>query len=67
MNAGKPFRDDSAKIMEVIEVQSCWGSGTKEDPCRTVYLYFSKIGTLLAINDSQQPHERMMFERQRGM
>ena len=64
---GYPFRNESAKLVEVIEVHSCWGDGTEGDPNRNVTLYFSKEGYLLAVNDIQHPHERMLHDRSTGM
>ena len=39
-----------AKIVEVIQVVTSRGSGTKDDPVRKVIQYWSKQGTLLAEN-----------------
>ena len=33
-----------AKIIEVIEVETCQGLGTTEDPCRTVLSWFKSDG-----------------------
>lgn len=39
------------KMMEVIHVVSFEGEGTEENPSRLINEYYSKEGTLLAIND----------------
>lgn len=43
----------SARLIEVIAVQACTGEGTEQNPNRIITEYWSKEGTLLAVND---PH-----------
>lgn len=40
-----------SRVVEVVETKSSVGSGTKEDPYRTVMEYWSTEGQLLAIRD----------------
>ena len=42
---------EGVKVMEVIEVVSCEGSGKENDPSRLVTFYYSKEGELLAKKD----------------
>lgn len=62
-----PFRDVKAKIVEVIEVSDTWGAGTESDPTRTVTCYFDKHGNILAVHDSEHPHERVLADMKGGM
>ena len=43
----------SARLVEVIEVRTCVGKGTQENPKRIVTEYWSKEGKLLAVSDPQ--------------
>lgn len=43
----------SARLVEVIEVRTCVGKGTEENPKRIVTEYWSKEGKLLAVSDPQ--------------
>lgn len=40
----------SVKLIEVIEVKTCIGKGTAVDPNRIITEYWSKAGSLLAVN-----------------
>ena len=59
MNAEKstarPRGTDSAKVMQVIVTKAIEGSGTAEDPVRTVLQYWDFDGKLLATNDPLFP------------
>lgn len=41
----------SVKLVEVVEVKTCIGKGTADDPKRIITEYWSKVGELLAVND----------------
>lgn len=43
----------SVKLIEVIEVKTCVGKGTAVDPKRIITEYWSKAGSLLAVNDPE--------------
>lgn len=47
----RPRGTDCARVTTVIVTKSLRGSGTEEDPCRTVTQYWSFDGNLLAEND----------------
>lgn len=47
-----PRGTDSAKVIKVIETKSLIGSGTENDPVRTIYQYWNLKGQLLAKFDS---------------
>lgn len=52
--------------VDVIQVVATAGTGVKDDPERTVYLYFDFQGRLLAMNDPindpdyQSPHQPVL-------
>lgn len=55
----------SVKIMEVVQVQTKVGSGTGEDPFRTITEYWSKEGELLAFYDPHfDEYERAFWEKE---
>lgn len=47
-------RIKSAKVIQVIEVESVEGKGTDEEPLYIAKSYFSEDGKLLATNDNSQ-------------
>lgn len=47
-----PRGTDKAKVIQVIETQAIKGSGTKENPVRTVIQYWDFKGNLLAECDN---------------
>ena len=47
----RPRPTDSAKVICVIETESCVGYGTDDDPCRRVIQYWDFDGCLLAASD----------------
>lgn len=46
-------KSHGARTVEVIEVLTVAGAGTEEDPKRVITEYWSKDGTLLAVNDPE--------------
>lgn len=44
---------DSARVIEVLEITSIVGEGTKHEPVRQVVEYFSPEGKLLARHDAE--------------
>ena len=67
MNKPYSFKNTTAKIIELIHVTELWGDGTENDEYRSVDLFFSKDGSLLAIQDPSHEHERITYEKSRGM
>ena len=49
----------SVKLIEVIEVNTCVGKGTVDDPKRIITEYWSEDGVLLAVNDPASKEVRM--------
>lgn len=47
------------KLIEVIEVNTCVGKGTADDPKRIITEYWSEDGVLLAVNDPASKEVRM--------
>lgn len=41
----------NVKVVQVILVETVTGEGTKEDPLRVIYEYWSLDGVLLAVSD----------------
>lgn len=44
-------KSDSAKVMQVIQVQTVTGQGTEENPYRCIIEYWSLDGKLLAVQE----------------
>lgn len=55
MKGGKNVnpKSQSARIVEVIEIKTPAGKGTKENPNRVITEYWSLGGELLAVNDPE--------------
>lgn len=51
IKAIRPWGCDHAKVIQVIETQANRGSGTEDDPVRTVIQYWDFDGKHLAEND----------------
>lgn len=47
--------------MQVTEIETCIGEGTKENPNRTVRYYYDREGKLLAWYDPQDEVDRRRF------
>lgn len=53
-----PRGTDGARVISVIRTKALRGSGTEDDPCRTVFQYWSLEGSLLAENDPKEKEDK---------